>query len=102
MHTIEDGRRFGIFSDLCIHHNSDWSGDVRIEWRESGVERGLFVSGKSLLIGVTAPASHRSKPYPGDVDINELPADVTGRAVALAVRKHARSMVEHLLDEMDI
>lgn len=79
MHTIDDG-------DLQIHHNSDWSGDVRIVVRGVGSDH---TEARKLLAGRAHP-------------LGLLPVDAVMRATALAVASCVIGRAVRSVEDIDI
>lgn len=103
MHCIDDKP-----NGIILNHNSDWSGEVRIAWyvtserRDPGPTppslRECWCSGPDLVGGRFTPVSGP----PDEAPPSEPPVNVLTRAVALAVEKYLRSMMERALDDLFI
>lgn len=79
MHTIED-RATG----MVLHHNSDWSGDVVIQWKVNDVKTSrkvdeARVNGEDLVAGRAGATN------------TKIPMAVLVRATALAVEDYMTS-----------
>ncbi len=85
MHTLRDLEDGGVW----IHHNSDWSGDACVHWRDTigGPLHQWRPLAQALVhgfSGITTPSMRNADEAFRDADGQMVPRWVVARAVALA------------------